>query len=78
VYTKDYTFKEGATMNLTDMVVWFFRWAWVTLNEAFWNYVYLWIPLALVFVVVRWLLPASTRKRIRAWFDSTSIKYPRM
>lgn len=68
---------EGTAMELSELVLWFPRWAWAAVQGAFWNYIYFWVPPALVFILVKWFLPASLKKRIAAWLGSTSVKYPR-
>jgi len=37
--------------------------------EAFYNYIYFWIPLALIFVIIKWILPKRLKKKISDWFD---------
>lgn len=51
--TLQHTFAMEGAMNSTDLILWFPRWAWVTLQEAGWNYLLFWIPLGLGLLVVK-------------------------
>jgi hypothetical protein len=49
VYTASYN--EGMAMG--ELVLWWVRWVWAAVQEAFWNYLTLWIPLGVVLLLVK-------------------------
>lgn len=55
---------------LASCLVWFFtEFIPSVFIGAIWNYLFFWIPLALLFFIFKWLLPGKVKKRISAWFD---------
>jgi hypothetical protein len=38
--------------------------------DAFFNYLFIWLPLLLLYFVVRCALPKSVKRRVRGWLES--------
>lgn len=40
-------------MTGTELVLWFPRWVWATVQEAGWNYLTIWIPLGVILLAAK-------------------------